>query len=92
MVYLIQVVSLVAALWTFFDSQQRGYSFGRGLLWAVGVFLLVIVFLPLYLRSRRNMEMARAEADQSLKSCFYCRQPYQGRPSACPHCGQKLNP
>ena len=49
-------VPMVAALWVFFDSQKRGYSIGKGLLWAIGVFFVMIVFLPLYLAARNRMQ------------------------------------
>jgi len=93
--YLILSINLVAALWVFFDSQKRGYSVGKGLLWAIGVFFLLIVFLPLYLISRKRRERlaARAEEPQpfiTLTPCFYCGRSYEGDPKTCPHCGQNL--
>ena len=92
---LFYVVPLIVALWVFFDSQKHGYTFMQGLLWAIGVFFLLIVFLPLYFfyRNKRKQLVkvpGRAPAPSSATPCFYCGQPYPGDPKTCPHCGQKL--
>jgi len=92
---LANIISLAAALWVFYDSQKRGYTVGRGLLWAVGVFLVLIVFLPLYLVARKEkkrllMATRGTPTPSSLNLCFYCRRGYEGSPSVCPHCGQNL--
>ena len=92
---LFYVVPLMVALWVFFDSQKHGYTFMQGLLWAIGVFFLLIVFLPLYFfyRGKRKQLVVvpgRAPAPASSTPCFYCGQPYQGDPKVCPHCGQNL--
>lgn len=94
--YLLLLVNLVAALWVFYDSQKHGYSIGKGLLWAIGVFFLLIVFLPLYLIVRKRKERLAAQERQTrqilspLTPCFYCGQGYEGDPKVCPHCGQTL--
>lgn len=93
---LLFVFPLIAALWVFFDSQKCGYSIGKGLLWAIGVFLVLIVFLPLYLvarsRKKRTASAASSPSDSvPATSCFYCGRPYTGNQKLCPHCGQNLN-
>jgi hypothetical protein len=92
--FILFFLPLIAALWVFFDSQKRGYSVGKGLLWASGVFLAMIVFLPLYLVARRRKpETASArppQQDAPSSTCFYCGRPYEGTPKLCPHCGQNL--
>ena len=90
------VVSFAIAIWVFYDSQKRGYAISRGLLWAIGVFFILILFLPLYLASRKRKERMQAAdreaaAPPPLNLCFYCRQAYEGNPTVCPHCGQRLN-
>lgn len=92
---LFYVVPLIVALWVFFDSQKHGYTFMQGLLWAIGVFFLLIVFLPLYFFNRNKRKQlvkipGRAPAPSSATPCFYCGQPYPGDPKTCPHCGQSL--
>ena len=95
MIYLIPFINLIVAVWVFYDSQKRGYTLWRGLLWAVAVSLVLIVFLPLYLVARQRKERAlpreqETQAPAPLTSCFYCGQRYVGEPKVCPHCGQNL--
>jgi energy-coupling factor transporter transmembrane protein EcfT len=92
---LANIISLAVALWVFYDSQKRGSTVWRSLLWAVGVFFILIVFLPLYLAARKKKERIQAAAREapppsSLNLCFYCRQGYEDNPTVCPHCGQNL--
>jgi len=92
---LIYLLPLVVALWVFFDSQKHGYTFTQGLLWAIGVFFILIVFLPLHLfyrnkRKRGAAAVAQAPLLSSSTACFYCGRPYQGDPKICPNCGQNL--
>ncbi len=42
-------ILLPVCLWVFRDARNRYPDLGRPLLWAVLVFLVLIVFLPLYL-------------------------------------------
>ena len=91
----VNIIALTLGMWVFYDSQKRGYTVSRGLLWAVGVFFILIIFLPLYLAARKKKERMHAAARQAsapppLSLCFYCRQGYEGNPTVCPHCGQKL--
>jgi hypothetical protein len=93
--FLFPTISLVISLWVYFDSQKKGYTVKRGLLWAIGVFLGWIIFLPLYLISSKKKvqptsEAAEAEPESSSASCFYCGQKYEGKPDLCPRCGQNL--
>ena len=86
---------MIVGVWVFYDSQRRGYTIWRGLLWAVAVSLALIVFLPLYLVARQRKERALAreqetQAPAPLTSCFYCGQSYSGNPKVCPYCGQNL--
>ncbi len=92
---LFYVVPLIVAMWVFFDSQKHGYTFARGLLWAIGVCFFPIVFLPLYFfyRNKRKQPVkipGHAPAPASTTPCFYCGWPYPGDPKTCPHCGQSL--
>jgi hypothetical protein len=93
--YFIPLIHLLVALWVFYDSQKMGYTVWRGLLWAIGVFLVLILFLPLYLVARKKRQRLLTQAGQTPKffpktSCFYCGQRYEGDPPICPHCGQNL--
>lgn len=44
------VIVLLIAIWVAMDANKRGMN---GVLWAIGVFLLCIVFLPIYLIVRK---------------------------------------
>jgi hypothetical protein len=44
------VIDLLIAIWVYRDAQGRGMN---AILWAIGTFLLCIVFLPLYLIMRK---------------------------------------
>jgi hypothetical protein len=82
-------------MWVFFDSQKHGYTFWQGLLWAIGVFFVLVVFLPLYLFYRTKRKKlatvpGRAPIPSNLTPCFYCGRPFQGNPKTCPYCGQSL--
>lgn len=95
MLFLILSANLAISLWVFYDSQKRGYTFWEGLIWAVLVFLLLIVFLPAYFISRQRraklaLRASKRSAGASLTNCFYCGKGYDGDPKICPHCGQSL--
>lgn len=47
------LASVIAALWTYRDACSR--AMGHPTAWTVGVFLLWIVFLPIYLFNRRPL-------------------------------------
>jgi hypothetical protein len=42
-------IALLIAAWVFSDAKSRGMEGGSASLWSLGVFLLLIVFLPLWL-------------------------------------------
>ncbi len=93
MKFIFWAITMAVALWVFFDSQKHGYSVAKGLLWAVGVFFVLVLFLPLYLIARNKKKRIAATVRQNppvMNTCFYCRQGYEGNPSACPQCGQRL--
>jgi hypothetical protein len=94
MIFLFPLITLGIALWVFFDSQKRGYSVWKGLMWAVLVFMMLIVFLPIYLITSRRKGMLQPREAQPVQeestNCFYCGKPYQGNPNTCPNCGQNL--
>jgi len=81
-----QIAIMIAAgvaIWVYFDAQKNGYSTPASIGWMLGVFLLLIVFLPLYLIMRAK----RSKSPEKLTPCEYCRKHYSGNPNYCPHCG-----
>lgn len=94
MIRLVIIINLLVALWVFYDAQKRGFTLGKSLLWAIGVFFLLIIFLPLYLIVRQKKVRWRTGEghpySSATKICFYCGKPYTGEPEHCPNCGQNL--
>jgi len=69
-------INLVIALWVYYDSQKHGYTFWQGLLWAIGVFLVLVIVLPFYLfarHKRRTLAGAGKTSPHlcSVTPCFY---------------------
>ncbi len=93
---IIIVIPLLIAWWVATDATRRGYSKSTTLLWFLGVWLALIVFLPLYLilrpRTPRQDGMPRQEEYRGkTQVCPYCGKLYQGKIFYCPYCGQKLD-
>lgn len=74
-------IPLFAAYWVYGDAKDRGSS--APILWAIGVFGLLIVFLPLYFLIRPSKK------ERSLL-CPHCGKYYESTGDFCPHCGQSL--
>ena len=80
-------VAGLVATWVVFDSRRRGVSSFVAMNWGIGVFLLLIVFLPLYLIARSKQSSV---ADQASTSCQYCGLNNAGNPFYCNHCSKQL--
>lgn len=86
------VIALLVAIWVATDANKRGMN---GVAWAVGVFLLCIVFLPIYLIVRKPLL-----AEQTLgypppsSPPAYNPPPASGTPAHhfCSNCGAPLDP
>ena len=61
----------------------------NGVLWGIGVFLLCIVFLPLYLIVRKPIPPAMTGASWSgtARMCPACGRYHDGTAQFCPFCG-----
>lgn len=83
-------VTLCIATWVALDAKKRGYSVGVVVGWFMGVFFVLILFLPLYfiLRSRPRF---RTEENQPTRVCTYCGKLFKGNPKFCPYCGEKFD-
>ncbi len=87
---IIIIIPLLIAWWVATDARKRGYSKGASLVWFLGVWLALIVFLPLYLILRPKTPR-QDELGKGTRVCPYCEKLYQGEISYCPYCGQKLD-
>ena len=87
------VIAAGVAFWVYNDARKWGYNNAAALGWAVGVFLLMIAFLPIYIltelrRARRQLERLGIRQSAAIStSCEHCSKPYFGNPNYCPHCG-----
>lgn len=85
---------LLAAIIAFFvynDANQRNLNNNPWIkspaLWAIGVFLLLIIFLPLYYVSRGSLK--RELYVFQMKRCVVCDEKIGMIDKVCPKCGAK---
>ncbi len=87
------IIAAGVAYWVYNDAQKWGYTKNAAIGWSVGVFLLMIVCLPIYIltelkRARRQLEPAGGSQSAAIStSCEHCSKLYYGTPNYCPHCG-----
>lgn len=103
MMMLSLLIGLAAAYWVFTDARKRGSETNVAGLWALGVFAMMIVFLPLYLLfgrknitppARRGGDIIDVEAipvDEVIR-CPMCGGKAKEDFVVCPHCGHTLKP
>lgn len=97
-----QLIGLVLAAaigaWVMNDALQRGKSIRDAFLWGLGVWLLLIVFLPLWFltrpslgaRVRQGMGAGGPQPFNIPQLCRYCGQPSGEDPFYCAACGRQL--
>ena len=87
------LIPLIVAVLVAQDANKRGMN---GVLWGIGVFLLCIVFLPLYLIVRKPMFIApppgyyppvAGPPGGTARMCPACGKYHDGSAQFCPHCG-----
>ena len=71
------------AIWVFTDAKKNNYSTPASIGWMLSVFMLMIIFLPIYL----VVKAKRAKRSVAPTTCEHCSKPYFGNPNYCPHCG-----
>lgn len=74
-------IAFIAAFWVYTDAKSRGKTTGKAFLWFLGVFFVLILFLPLWLITRPK-----------VKLCSYCGKYCEYRKSEgfCSECGVEL--
>ncbi|MDR4508824.1 MAG: hypothetical protein MRJ65_11420 [Candidatus Brocadiaceae bacterium] len=80
------LIAAAVAVWVYIDAKSKGCKNLTAIGWMLGVFLLMIVFLPLYLFMRPK----QARQVDILTPCKYCNKHYEGTPMYCPNCGHKV--
>ena len=83
------VVAVLLAVLIAKDAQQRGMN---GVLWGVGVFLLCIVFLPLYLIMRNPLPRPAAQPGPASPATYSPGPAPGGSMKYCGGCGNALPP
>jgi hypothetical protein len=71
------------AIWVYMDAKKNNYTTPMSIGWMLGVFMLMIVFLPFYL----IVKAKRAKRPVMSAACEHCSKVYFGSPNYCPHCG-----
>ncbi len=91
------VIAALIAGWVRYDAKKRGLKTSAAVGWGVGVFLLLIVFLPLYLwmRSKNFPVSPLAMAPQNPAPiagvpCPYCGYENAGNSDYCGKCGRQM--
>jgi|GEM_PF-555438 len=86
------VVLIFIGMWAYKDAKSRGKSTGEALFWSIGIFLLLIIFLPLWLFIRPEVKSPAIVHTQTHEPrlCTNCGKYYDGTPSFCPNCGGKI--
>jgi len=83
------------AVWVNLDARKRGLQPRAALGWSAGVFLLLIVFLPLYLWTRTKSSSSSAASPRPIAPiagvpCRYCGYANAGDPDYCGKCGRQM--
>ena len=89
------LIAFLIACWVYSDATDRGSSSPVG--WAAGVFLLLIVFLPLYFIFRPAKQVVvntpvviNTSSVGNPQLCKSCGKYFDGNPDFCPNCGTSL--
>lgn len=87
------LVAAAIAGWVRFDAQKRGFKTSTAIGWSIGVFLLLIVFLPFYLWARRKHSPEATSVTAAPIAgvpCPYCGYVNSGAPDYCGKCGRQM--
>jgi len=86
------IIIAFVARWVYTDASTRGKTQGVSLFWSLGTFFLLIVFLPLWLilRPAQVVSPVIHTVAHEPKLCSACGKYYEGAPTFCPNCGQRI--
>ena len=85
------IIPLIIAWWVGTDARKRGYSQSASLIWFLGVWLVLIVFLPLYLilRPKTPPQSDSPQGDSPQSDSPQSDSPqgeFRGETRVCPYC------
>ncbi len=71
------LIAFLVAYWVYSDAKSRGKTNAKAFLWFLGVFFLLILFLPLWLITRPKVRL-----------CSHCGKYYEYKAAHgfCPEC------
>ena len=89
------IIELLIAIWVATDANKRGMN---GVAWAIGVFFLCIVFLPIYLIVRKPLlsypppgtPPYNPPPTSGQHFCSHCGAPVQPGVKFCANCGKPV--
>ncbi len=96
MLYIAIIIPLLIAWWVASDAKKRGYSQAAIVAWFIGVWMVLIIFLPLYFILRpkstilRPKPMGQISSTKGTYVCPHCGNLYQEKVPFCPYCGRSL--
>lgn len=85
--FLIFMGVVVSSAWVYSDAKSRNSSCPG--MWAIGVFLLWIIFFPMYLIGR-PMKTNTAVNERRSQLCPHCGKYFEPPVTFCPHCGTRI--
>lgn len=95
------IIAAFAAYWVYTDARRLGHETGTAMMWALGSFAFMIVFLPLYLLfgrkpkgGRRREQVIDVEAVPAEETiyCPMCGSKVKEEFNTCPYCSHTLRP
>ena len=103
--YMIMTIGLLiaafAAYWVFNDSRRLGHETGTSLMWSLGTFAFMLLFLPLYLivgrkprtvrREERVVDVEAVPVEETML-CPMCGAKVREDFKVCPYCSYTLRP
>lgn len=84
---------IFVSAWVYRDAVSRGLTSGIAIVWAIAVFLIMIIALPLWLvfRPKAIVSPVVTTVSRSPSLCSDCGKYYEGSPTFCPNCGIKIS-
>ena len=69
-------ISLISAIWVFFDAKKREKNLGAAFRWALGTLLILYLFLPYWLIHRPELDYS-----QKVEQTGFIRKHWEGKAS-----------